>query len=258
MAEWTPVKPPILSPSAISTYRNCPLKFKLEKIDKRYGPGTKESLAGSFVHEILEYLFKDEEPENRTLETARRISKERWDREWKSKVSKVVIGEKEQNDFKWMSWRFVEGYFKMEDPTKIRPVGLERWVDGDVIGGIRVRGIIDRLLEEDGKLIIQDYKTGKTPRDSRWEEDRIFPLMIYADLTELKTGKGVSRMDLLYIASGTVISYEPTTENREAMYSRVTETYDSIAEACQTGEFPTGKSKLCDWCNFKAECPAWS
>lgn len=257
MNEWVPVKPPILSPSAIGTFRNCPLKFKLEKIDKRYGPGTKESLAGSFTHEVLEYLFK-EKAKDRTIENARQISRDRWEREWSKKVSKVVFGDKEQNDFKWMSWRFIEGYFKMEDPTKIEPVGLETWVDGPVFRNIRVRGIIDRIIEDGDNLIIQDYKTGKTPRDSRWEDDRIFPLMIYADLTEAKTKKNVSRMDLLYVASGTVISYEPTEENRAAMNRRVGETYDDISEACKTGDFPTGKSKLCDWCNFKPECPAWS
>ncbi len=257
MAEWVPVKPPVLSPSSIGSFRNCPLQFKYQKIDKRYGPGTKESLAGSFTHEVLEYLFK-EEPKDRTLETARRISGERWHKEWERKVAKVVPDERGQNDFKWMSWRFVEGYFGMEDPTKVHPVGLEEWVDGPVFRNIRVRGIIDRIVEEGDKLVIQDYKTGKTPKGSRWEDDRIFPLMIYADLTEAKTGKEVSRMDLLYVASGTVISYEPTEENRTAMNVRVGETYDAIADACKTGDFPPHKSALCDWCDFKAECPAWS
>lgn len=255
--EWVPVEPPILSPSSINTYRNCPLRFKLEKIDKRYGPGTAESLAGSFVHEVLEYLFK-EKPEDRTLETAQRISRERWDQKWRGKVTGVVIGDKAQNDFKWRSWRFVQTYFKMEDPAKVDPIGLETWVDGPVINNIRVRGIVDRLIEDDGKLVIQDYKTGKTPRDSRWEEDRIFPLMVYADLMADEKHKEVSRMELLYLSSGTVVTYEPTEENRTAMYTRVIETSESIGEACKTGDFPTHKSKLCDWCHFKDECPAWS
>lgn len=256
MADWVPIKPPVLSPSSIGTYRNCPLRFKLEKIDKRYGPGTKESLAGSFVHQVLEYLFK-EDPKNRTLETARAISKDRWVKEWKKKVGVVVIGDTEQNSFKWMAWRFVENYFKMEDPTKIHPVGLETWVDGPIVRNIRVRGIIDRLIAEGDDLVIQDYKTGKTPKGHRWEDDRIFPLMIYADLTEAKTKKNVVRMDLLYLSSGKVISYEPTEENRTAMTVRVSETFDDISKACETGDFPTSKSALCDWCHFKPECPAW-
>lgn len=263
MSEWTPVKPPVLSPSSIGTFNQCPLKFKYEKIDKRYGPGSLETVRGSFVHEILEYLFK-RPAEERTLETAKAVAKDRWDngvnkyskQTWEQQARKA--GVTDFNQFKWTSWHMVEGYFKMEDPTVINPIGLERWVDGPIIRDIRVRGIIDRLIEEDGKLIIQDYKTGKTPKDKRWEEDRIFPLMIYADLLEAETKQEVGRMELLYVGSSTLITYEPTADNREAMYAKVTNTWDELVGACETGDFPPKKSKLCDWCDFQDECPAWS
>lgn len=256
MAEWTPVKPPVLSPSSISTFNQCRLKFKFEKIDKRYGPGSLESVRGSFIHDILEQLLK-EEAGTRDLPKAKTLSAKLWDREWEQKALKV-IQPNEVNDFKWSSWHIVEGYFGMEDPNDVTPVGLERWVDGPVIRDIRVRGIIDRIEEDDGKLVIQDYKTGKTPRDERFAAGRIFPLMIYADLLEAETKQEVDRMELLYVATGTLITYEPTTDNREAMYATVTETWDALTEACETGEFPPTKTKLCDWCDFQSECPAWS
>ncbi len=258
MGEWVPVKAPVLSPSSINTFRQCPLKFKYEKIDKRRQPGTVETLKGSFVHEILEYLFK-EPAENRTTDTAKAIAAERWAASWQKKVRKLISEDRDLNNFKWQSWWLVENYFKMEDPSTIEPVGLERWVDGPVINGIRVRGIIDRLIKtEEGLLVIQDYKTGKTPRENDpWEADKIFPLMVYADLAEAETETEVSSMELLYLQSGKVIEFSPTEKNREAMYRRVIETSAAVDEACQTGNFPPSKSKLCDWCFFKKECPAW-
>ena len=160
--------------------------------------------------------------------------------------------------FKWLAWWNIEEYFKMEDPTQIEPFGLETWVEGPVVGDIEVRGIIDRLvLDDDGNIIVQDYKTGK-PHNPRYDEDKIFPLMIYAELASEEHQKPVSKMELLYLKDGSRREYEPTPENRENMYRIVTETHADMTEACNTGIFTTNKTKLCDWCDHKVVCPAWS
>ena len=54
----------------------------------------------------------------------------------------------------------VHRYFELEDPTTVRPIGLELRLAATV-GSVQLRGIIDRLeLDEDGELVITDYKTG--------------------------------------------------------------------------------------------------
>lgn len=262
MAEWHPIQAPILSPSAIATFNQCPLRFKYTKIDKRDEPQGEDATVGSFVHNILERLFQ-EKPENRTEDVARTIARDLWEKTptsgrrtepWKDLAGEVA---EDLKQFRWKAWWLVEEYFKMEDPTEIEPTDLEVWVDGD-IAGIRVRGIIDRRIADNGKLVIQDYKTGKPPQGDRFEAERIFPLMIYANLTEQETGKEVDRMELLYLSDGSRWTYEPTPENRETMLATVKTTHEAIVDACTTGIFPANKSRLCDWCHFKPECPAWN
>lgn len=254
-----PVPTPILSPSTILAYNKCPKQVYFNKIEKRPYKGTMETLKGSFVHEILEVLFKDYPQGERNVDALKDISRDLWDSKWKGKLTGIVVGKDDQRDFRWQSWWLVESYLKMEDPNEVEPTALETWVDGSIISGIRVRGIVDRIVEDDGKLVIQDYKTGKAyDRDSPWDRDKEFPLMIYADLTEADTGQEVDRMELWYLSGEKIVTYEPTQEARERMYDMVIDTNAALTESCQTGDFPAMPSKLCDWCDHKPYCPAWN
>lgn len=263
MSDWTPVPVPKLSPSAINTFITCPQQFKFGKIDKIYGPGSEATVRGSYVHEVLEYLFK-EPAEKRTIEKAREIAGNRWKHgrdkykrtSWETRARDA--GVTDMNKFKWASWHNIKTYFDMEDPTTIEPIGLETWVSGPILD-VEIRGIIDRLDEDGEKVVIVDYKTGKSAEPGgKYDAAKILPLMIYAELTEEEQKREVDRMELLYVSDGTRAVYHPTAENREAMYKTVRETYDAIAEACKTGEFEARKSALCDWCDHKSYCPAWS
>jgi len=78
--------PEYLSPSSIGLFRDCPQKFKLSYIDKIKEPPAWHLYLGSFVHEVLEYLYK-EDAENRTLETLKSLAADRWtNHEWATKV----------------------------------------------------------------------------------------------------------------------------------------------------------------------------
>ena len=64
--------PEYLSPSSIGLFRDCPQKFKLSYIDKIKEPPSWHLHLGSFVHEVLEFLYK-EESHDRTLETVKKL-----------------------------------------------------------------------------------------------------------------------------------------------------------------------------------------
>ena len=49
--------PKYMSPSSISTFQQCPLKFKFYKLDRLPTESTEAQHLGSFVHEVLEELF---------------------------------------------------------------------------------------------------------------------------------------------------------------------------------------------------------
>ena len=47
-----------ISYSALDTFKQCPLKYKFQVIDKIKAPKTKEAIFGSVLHEALEWFHK--------------------------------------------------------------------------------------------------------------------------------------------------------------------------------------------------------
>ena len=68
--------PEYLSPSSIGLFRDCPQKFKISYIDKIKEPPSWHLHLGSFVHEVLEFLYK-EDSHNRTQDTIKKIATDR-------------------------------------------------------------------------------------------------------------------------------------------------------------------------------------
>jgi len=249
------IAPEYLSPSSIGTYRQCPLKFKYSKIDKLPDPSGPEAILGNFVHAILEELYKLPQ-EFRTQQQAKEIAKELWLSEWNEKVNRVVHGEKELNRFRWSAWWCVENLWLLEDPSSFSPTKMECFVTGE-IGGVKMRGYIDRLLLADTNVTISDYKTGKTPRNNDLNE-KFFQLVTYSQLlSDFEAKNDDISVELLYLKDGVRFKKQVTPEDLNAAISLIRETKRKIDEDCQSGVFQHKKSVLCGWCSFKKICPAW-
>lgn len=244
--------PAYFSPSSLSTFIQCPQRFKFEKIDKIRSADTEATVRGSFVHEILEELLKLD-PEHRTIEVAKSLARELWKQRWAEKAEPVANGD--MTRFMWVAWWCIDTYFKMEDPKTIEPMGLEVEVQG-LIEGVPLYGIVDRWIMEDGKIIVQDYKSGKVPKP-QYSRDKKLQIMIYADLLEKQTGLEAGRMDLLYVKEGEVVSYYPTPELRESVANDVANAWDEMVTSCETEQFETRTGPLCGWCDHKPYCPAF-
>lgn len=244
--------PEYLSPSSITTFQQCPLKYKYSRIDRIAEPPTVHTLLGNFVHEILEDIYRRPAPE-RTLESARVIARERWQDRFSVETKSLNLNER---DFRWRAWWCVENLWKVEDPSSVELSGIEFEVNGSV-NEVAIKGFIDRFrLLDDGSILIEDYKTGKVPQP-RYTDDKFQQLFIYATmLTELQVGK-CSKLSLIYLAEPRIYEREVTDDSIKRTIATITETKQAIDRYCAEGEFPTKQSKLCDWCYFKKICPAW-
>ncbi len=93
----------------------------------------------------------------------------------------------------------IEKYFAMEDPTRVREIGLELWMEAPV-GDLTLRGIIDRLeLDADGELVVTDYKTGRAP-SGNYEQKSLAGVHFYSFLCEAVFGKRPAKIRLMYLA----------------------------------------------------------
>jgi len=243
--------PQYLSPSSISTFAQCPLKFRFYKLDRLPTESTEAQHLGNFVHEILESLFRLPRHE-RSEATARTVARSLWDDRWSHKFLEL----KEAGDgkqFRWKAWSCVENYFSMEDPTSFDADGIEAKVDGTV-DGVPLYGIVDRYTIENGKLVVSDYKTGKKPK-RQYEWDKKMQLAVYCLLLQEQTGLEVERAELLYVKTGEFARYEMDDEVTDAVRVEVRRTWDQMTAMCDSGEFETRTGPLCGWCDFQPVCP---
>ena len=249
--------PAYLSPSSLSTFKQCPLRFKYTKIDGVREPDTEATVLGSFVHEVLEIVFSLD-PHKRTIEASKNIATSLWnDGGWKTKVS-AVIGSRDDllRDFRWRSWWCLENYFSLENPAEIIASGIEDEVN-DSIEGVKIKGFIDRWSETDSGIVISDYKTGKTPAP-RYRADKFTQLMNYAIHINKRLNKMPSNLELLYLKDGTRLTSDVNQQGIDTVTNMIVTTNEEILKRCEVGKFEYKTSKLCDWCSFKRTCPAWN
>lgn len=256
LTDLTLQSPDYLSASSISTFHQCPLKYKYSRIDGLREPQTFATFVGTFVHSVLEEFYKLE-PSDRTTGMARQLASSIWST-IQDEAMGVVHNKKDQiRDMRWQAWFCLENIWKLEDPTKVNFDGTETEFNRQ-IDGVTVKGIIDRwALQEDGKIYIGDYKTGKVPR-KQWQGDKFDQLIIYGILTSDEFGKPIGTLDLLYLKDGVRLSYVPSEEDIKRVKKHIVTTRAMIDERCESEVFETKTSVLCGWCHFKTICPAWS
>lgn len=249
--------PPHLSPSSMSTYQQCPLRYKLEKIDKLDSGDTIDTLRGNYVHDVLEALFNLAASE-RTIDTAKVLLREQWDREWGEKVTDFLQGdERALRTFRWESFWRVENYFQVETPSTVIPEGVEVHTETKIFGeiaGVLVLGYVDRWVMTD-VIDVTDYKTGKTPA-KRFQAPKFLQLLIYADYLATQYGMPLGMLTLLFLKDAGRITKQVTEQDIAEMRETLVTVRSSIESDFKAGRYLPRTSVLCDWCNFKSQCPA--
>jgi putative RecB family exonuclease len=250
------VTPRHLSPSSISTWEQCPLRFRYSRLDKIPEPSTEAQLIGTVTHEVLEFLYQ-RPAQDRTFFVARQIAKELWDDHWASEVDRALQLDAESlKRFRWQVWWCIEALWKIENPQDIELAGLEQRIDTE-INGVKFVGIIDRWQHNgDGTAKIGDYKTGKKPK-KQYEGEKKFQLTVYKSLVEDVLGCDVRETELLYLKDGVRWTYIPTADDVRQMKETVARVWSEVLTSCSSGNFEARTSVLCGWCSYKNMCPAW-
>ena len=247
--------PATLSPSKVSSFSDCALAFRYSAIDRLPEPPSPAATKGTLVHLALEHLF-EREPADRTREAAR-IDLDRAIVEMRTDpdFTGLELDADAEQTFLADAARLGERYFDLEDPATVRPIGLELRLEAEV-GGLRLRGIIDRLeLDEDGGLVVTDYKSGRAPRETH-QQSRLGGVNFYSLLCEELFGVLPSRVQLLYLGDSTTISTKPTEQATRGLRSRVAALWNAVERACEREDFRPRPGPLCNYCGFHAYCPA--
>jgi putative RecB family exonuclease len=248
--------PTTLSPSKMSAFKHCPLAFRFSVIDRLPEPPSPWASKGTLVHRALERLFV-RAPAARTVGNALAdLEIARQELAAHPEFAGLGLTDEELDAFHADAAEMVRRYFLLEDPTAIRPIGLELRVTVNV-GGLTLRGIIDRLeLDDDGALVVTDYKTGSAPR-AGFEQDRLGGVHFYSLLCERALGRRPARIQLIYLSTAPeVLSANPSEQSVRAMETRAVALYAAVERACERDDFRPNPGRLCDYCAFRAYCPS--
>ncbi|WP_328722612.1 RecB family exonuclease [Streptomyces sp. NBC_00247] len=254
-----PAPPSSLSPSRANDFMQCPLLYRFRVIDKLPQKPSEAATRGTLVHAVLERLF-DAPAAERTAPRARALVPGQWDRLLKSKPELTELFAEDTGGERLAGWlseaeRLVERWFSLEDPTRLEPVEREMFVETELESGLRLRGVIDRVdIAPTGEVRIVDYKTGKAPRPE-YAESALFQMKFYALVVWRLKGVVPRRLQLVYLGSGDVMTYDPVVADLERVERKLHALWEAIRLATETGEWRPRPTKLCGWCDHRELCP---
>ncbi|MFI1396609.1 RecB family exonuclease [Streptomyces sp. NPDC020681] len=255
----TPRQPMSLSPSRASDFMQCPLLYRFRVIDRLPEKPSEAATRGTLVHAVLERLF-DAPAAERTAPRAKALIPGQWDRllENKPELSELFAEDAEGERLtRWLgeAEELVERWFSLEDPTRLEPAEREMFVETELESGLRLRGVIDRVdIAPTGDVRIVDYKTGKAPRPE-YSEGALFQMKFYALVIWRLKNVLPRRLQLVYLGSGDVLTYDPVPDDLARMERKLLALWDAIKQATETGDWRPRPTKLCGWCDHQEVCP---
>ncbi|MFJ4953218.1 RecB family exonuclease [Streptomyces sp. NPDC088760] len=251
--------PSSLSPSRASDFMQCPLLYRFRVIDRLPEKPSAAATRGTLVHAVLERLF-DAPAGERTAPRAKALIPGQWDRLRETRPEVTELFADDPDGERLAGWlaeaeRLVERWFTLEDPTRLEPAERELFVEAELESGLRLRGIIDRVdVAPTGEVRIVDYKTGKAPRPE-YAEGALFQMKFYALVVWRLKRVIPRRLQLVYLGSGDVLTYDPVLADLERVERRLHALWEAIKQATETGNWRPRPTKLCGWCDHQAHCP---
>ncbi|MFE9145730.1 RecB family exonuclease [Streptomyces tubercidicus] len=253
-------RPPVaLSPSRAGDFMQCPLLYRFRVIDRLPEKPSAPATRGTVVHAVLERLF-DAPAAERTAAGARAMVPGEWAKLLAKRPELAELFADDAEGERLARWlaeaeALVERWFSLEDPTRLEPADRELYVETVLESGLQLRGFIDRVdVAPTGEVRIVDYKTGKAPRP-QFAEGALFQMKFYALVVWRLRGVVPRRLQLVYLGSGDVVTYDPDEGDLRGVERKLLALWEAIQLATATGDWRPRPTKLCGWCDHQAHCP---
>ncbi len=275
--------PLVLSATAIETYQNCPLRFKLRNLLKIQSEAQASLTFGALMHESVRHYFSLRETGIPRFEDLEQF----FLRAWKN------VGYEDQYQAERFKQNGLELLRRFVEQQNARPAPANLVSEqgfGFDIDDVRVQGRIDqiqtraaaesgkaatdqkpstRAASVDAKLELRspdaeaqagpfprgteveliDYKTGR-PKSQK-DADTSLQLSVYALAAERTLGLRPTRLTFYNLGNNEAVSGVRTPKDLEDVVKEISK----VAAAIRAGQFEPAPGFVCRRCDFTALCP---
>ena len=250
------------SPSTLTNYLKCPLRFYLTNILYADLKKPYDSLKiieantyGDLLHLIMEIYVKNQQkyPNETTFEE---LVREVYYAYQHFNVP-LVKNEEDYDDFLTSC---LNAYHELNKPD-FELIEAEYNIDDATINGVKFHGSIDLVIKNKatGEYYIYDYKTGSKYNHADNDFDKDIQGIIYAYMYEQKTTHKVSQVVFFYTrANKKFIYFNPFNTDTK---NRLDELIKNLKDKLVNKEFPIAifddnhkEDDICKYCNFGDVC----
>lgn len=248
-----------LSASRLKCFQTCRLQFRFRYVDRLPSRPSASLHVGKVVHAVLQAwnLRRWRGESVADPKALWPVFAERWaaeqspDLDWRGK-------EATERD---MAWRLLEHYFRHTSiPTGEKPEAVEVVVERDLLahGLPPLKGVID-LVRGGGRIV--DFKTtARTPDTRLAAHQHAVQLGCYALLYREATRQRETGFELHHLVKTrepklVVTSLDPLGPAQVGALLRVMESY---VAGIESQDFVPSPGMHCGWCDYLAECQAWT
>jgi putative RecB family exonuclease len=245
-----------ISPSRLSLFLQCRLKFFFRHVAKIQKPKTAALHVGSAVHAALRAWnmarWKQQPLSLKQLHDA-------YSEAWSDADDPVQWQPGEEEAEKKTGWRLLETYMRESKiPNDLKPDAVEVPVEADLSqhGLPKLIGILDLVQQK----VVIDFKTSSTtPNAERVAHTNEVQISSYAVLYRHNTGRRENGLELHHLVKTKnpklVITALPPMTDRQ--HSRLFTLMDAYVHGLEHRDFIPSPSLQCASCEFFNECKAW-
>ena len=174
------------SHSRVSTFENCPYKYKLQYIERKKPdiPTTIEPFMGDMVHQTLEHLYKLKMFKKRiALNSLIKFYRDLWKKNYSEDIliAKAESENVTSENYRKMGEEMIKNYYERMKPfEEMIILGLETQDRMTLPDGNQWHVRIDKLgCDSEGNYFVCDYKTNSRMKDQE-EADSDRQLALYS------------------------------------------------------------------------------
>ncbi|MBI1314470.1 hypothetical protein GC176_24520 [bacterium] len=254
-----------ISHSAITTYQQCPLRYRFRYVDGRSEEFVAANLIfGGAIHAALEFHFTEllQGNEPPTLD----LLLDAFQAEWRARsveAADIRFGRDENhNSLSTLADRMLSAFraspAAAPDETLI---GIEEELRGELLPGLPdLLARIDLLTTNSDALVITDFKTARSRWSQGQAETSATQLLLYSELARrLLPDRNVTLRFLVLTKTKTPAVESFNVDVSRPLARRTVNTVKHTWRAIRAGHFYPAPSPMhCPACPFRSACRAWT